>query len=148
MKSSAPRQERHKNTDTSSKTLKNSNGEIACQMKLDEFSKGLGTYRELTLVYSSTGTKSPNMPKSHISTSSATDGPKRKRRTEYVSLWEEIESPLMDQSPPQHLISPPQNFIGTDSYRPHAPGISWLTSITFIVTTSWRSMNHTILPSV
>ena len=63
MQTSASRQEKPNNTDTSSRAPTNSNGEISCQMRLDDFSKGSGTYRELTLDFSSTGTKSPKTPK-------------------------------------------------------------------------------------
>ena len=147
MKSSAPRQERQKNTYTSSRSLKNSNGEMSCQIKLDDFSEGLGTYRELTLASSSTCTTSPKIPKPHIAALSATFFSRWKRRKECDSLWEEIDSHLTDQSPPQHPISPPQNCIVTASYQPQDPGTSWSTSRTFTLTTSWRSMNNTRLPS-
>ena len=98
------------------KGTEKSNVERSCQMKLDDFSKGLGTYRELTLAFSSIGTKSPKTPRSHIAALSTTFGPIRKRCTECDSLWEYMDSPLMDQSSPQHPISPPQNCIGTASY--------------------------------
>ena len=80
-------QERHKNADTSSRAPKNSNGESACQIKLNGFSERLGTYRELTLAFSSTGTKSPKTPMSNIAASSEIFGFRRNRCTECNSLW-------------------------------------------------------------
>ena len=131
MQTSASRQVSPNNTDTSSRAPENSNGARECQMKLDEFSKGSGTYRELTLVFPSTGTEYPKIPRSHIYASSMTFAPIRKKRTECDLLWEEKKSPLTDQYPPQHTISPPQNCIGTASSRPQAPSTSWLMSKTF-----------------
>ena len=55
------------------------------------FSKGSGTYRELPLVFKSTGTKFPKTPRSHIAALSETFGPRRKGRTECDLLWEEID---------------------------------------------------------
>ena len=109
--------------------------------------QGLGCIQGTNNCFSSTGTKSPKAPRSHIASLYAKLSPWRNILVECDSKWEETNLNLTDQSPHQHPTSKHPKFTGTSWYRTQAPITSWSKSRTFNSKTQWQSMHITIFPS-